>query len=167
MTDIPAGSIPVVTQSAPATKVRGYWGNVWNKLRYDPVTLFCMALIILVILSAIFAPWLSPMDPEKSSMANRLRPIGYKKYLLGTDEQGRDMLSRLLWGGRVSLMMGIVPVLFATTIGGAIGNQMLTLTVVLIPPICRVAETATSQVRTLDFVDAARASGASTVSILF
>lgn len=210
MTDIPAGSVPVTaTQVAPATKVRGYWGNVWNKLRYDPVTLFCMALILIIILSAIFAPWLAPMDPEKSSMANRLRPIGYKKFLLGTDEQGRDMLSRLLWGGRVSLMMGIVPVFFATLVGGAfgviagyyggkvnmvimrtmdiffafpsvllavaiagslgggIGNQMFTLTVVLIPPLCRVAETATSQVRSLDFVDAARASGAPTHSILF
>lgn len=212
MTDIPAGAIPVptpATQGAPASKVRSYWGSVWNRLRYDPVTLFFLAVIILIVLSAIFAPWLAPMDPEKSSMANRLRPIGYKKYLLGTDEQGRDMLSRLLWGGRISLMMGILPVLFATLIGGAFGvvagyyggkvnmvimrtmdiffafpsvllavaiagslgggifNQMLTLTVVLIPPICRVAETATSQVRSLDFVDAARASGASTISILF
>ena len=209
MTDIPAGSLPVVkSQTAPSSKVRGYWGSVWNRLRYDYVTLFCIALIILIVLLAVFAPWLSPMDPEKSSMANRLRPIGYKKYLLGSDEQGRDMVSRLLWGGRVSLLMGIVPVIFATLIGGAfgvvagyyggkvnmvimrtmdvffafpsvllavaisgslgggIGNQMLTLTVVLIPPLCRVAETATSQVRSLDFVDAARASGASTFSIL-
>ena len=79
------------------------------------MTLFFLAVIILIVLSAIFAPWLAPMDPEKSSMANRLRPIGYKKYLLGTDEQGRDMLSRLLWGGRISLLMGILPVIFATT----------------------------------------------------
>jgi peptide/nickel transport system permease protein len=211
MTDIAADQIKVApaTQEAPATKVRSYWGSVWNRLRYDPITLFCLALIILIILAAIFAPWLSPMDPDKASMANRLRPIGYKKYLLGTDEQGRDMLSRMLWGGRVSLSMGILPVLFATLIGGGFGvvagyyggkvnmvimrtmdiffafpsvllavaiagslgggiaNQMLTLTVVLIPPICRVAETATSQVRSLDFVDAARASGAKTRSILF
>jgi peptide/nickel transport system permease protein len=210
MTDIPADSLHVdKAQSAPSSKVRGYWGSVWNRLRYDYVTLFCIALIALIVLAALFAPWLAPMDPDKSSMANRLRPIGYKKYLLGTDEQGRDMLSRLLWGGRNSLLMGIVPVIFATTIGGAFGviagyyggkvnmvimrtmdvffafpsvllavaiagslgggifNQMLTLTVVLIPPICRVAETATSQVRSLDFVDAARASGASTISILF
>ena len=209
MTDIPANGLTVdKSQSAPATKVRGYWGSVWNRLRYDYVTLFCLALIILIVLLAVFAPWLSPMDPDKSSMANRLRPIGYKKYLLGTDEQGRDMLSRLLWGGRTSLMMGIVPVVFATLIGGGfgvvagyfggkvnmvimrtmdiffafpsvllavaiagslgggIGNQMFTLTVVLIPPICRVAETATSQVRALDFVDAARASGAPTISSL-
>ena len=209
MTDIPAGSLPVdKSQSAPSTKVRGYWGSVWNRLRYDYVTLFCMALIAAIVLAAIFAPWLSPMDPEKSSMANRLRPIGHAKFGLGTDEQGRDMISRLLYGGRVSLMMGIVPVVFATLIGGAfgiiagyyggkvnmvimrtmdvffafpsvllavaiagslgggIGNQMITLTVVLIPPLCRVAETATAQVRSLDFVDAARASGASTYSII-
>lgn len=210
MTDIPAGSISVdKAQSAPASRVRGYWGSVWNRLRYDYVTLFCLALIAVIVLLAVFAPWLAPLDPNKSSMANRLRPIGYKQFLLGTDEQGRDMLSRLLWGGRTSLLMGIAPVFFATLIGGAFGvvagyfggkvnmvimrtmdvffafpsvllavaiagslgggifNQMLTLTVVLIPPLCRVAETATSQVRSLDFVDAARASGASTISILF
>jgi len=210
MTDIAADEIKLAAaQEAPATRVRSYWGSVWNRLRYDPITLFCMALIILIILGAIFAPWLSPMDPDKASMANRLRPIFYKKYFLGSDEQGRDMLSRMLWGGRVSLSMGILPVLFATlvgsafgvtagyyggkvnmaimrtmdiffafpsvllavaiagSLGGGIGNQMLTLTVVLIPPLCRVAETATSQVRSLDFVDAARASGASTISILF
>lgn len=196
-------------QAAPVTKVRGYWGNVWQRLRYDYVTLFCIALIVLIVLSAVSAPWISPMDPEKSSMAHRLKPIGTGPYLLGTDEQGRDMLSRMLWGGRVSLMMGILPVVFATVIGGLFGivagyygskvnmvimrvmdvffafpsvllavaisgslgggitNQMLTLTVVLIPPLCRVAETATSQVSSMDFVDAARASGASTASILF
>jgi peptide/nickel transport system permease protein len=193
---------------APVLKVRGYWGTVWQRLRYDYVTLFCMALIAAIVLAALLAPWISPFDPDKSSIANRLRPIGHAKYLLGTDEQGRDMLSRLLWGGRVSLMMGIVPVILSTIVGGLFGvvagyyggkvnmvimrtmdvffafpsvllaiaisgslgggitNQMLTLTVVLVPPLCRVAETATSQVRSMDFVDAARASGASTLSII-
>jgi len=209
MTDIPAGGVAVDNKRPVALpKVRGYWGTVWNRLRYDYVTLFCLGLIIVILLSAIFAPWLAPMDPDKSSMANRLRAIGHERFPLGTDEQGRDMLSRLLWGGRMSLMMGMVPVFFATLIGGAfgvvagyyggkvnmvimrtmdvffafpsvllavaiagslgggLGNQLFTLTVVLIPPICRVAETATTQVRNLDFVDAARASGASTISIL-
>jgi peptide/nickel transport system permease protein len=194
---------------AATVRVRSYWGSVWQRLRYDYVTLFCLALIILIVLSAVFAPWLSPMDPYKSSMAHRLKPIGYRNYLLGTDEQGRDILSRMLYGGRVSLTMGILPVALATIIGGLFGvvagyfggkinmvimrtmdvffafpsvllavaisgslgggitNQLLTLTVVLIPPLCRVAETATSQVRTMDFVDAARSTGASTISILF
>jgi peptide/nickel transport system permease protein len=196
-------------ESAPQQRVRGYWGSVWQRLRYDYVTLFFLALIVLIVASAILAPHLAPFDPNKSSMANRLKPIMYKHFILGTDEQGRDMLSRLLWGGRVSLLMGIMPVALATIIGGFFGviagyvggrvnmaimrtmdvffafpsvllavaisgslgggitNQLITLTIVLVPPLCRVAETATSQVRSMDFVDAARASGASTLSILF
>ena len=94
---------------------------VWQRLRYDYVTLFCLALIFLIVASAIFAPELAPMDPYKSSMAHRLKPIGFRGYLLGTDEQGRDMLSRLLYGGRVSLSMGILPVMLATAIGGLFG----------------------------------------------
>jgi peptide/nickel transport system permease protein len=196
-------------EAAPRQRVRGYWGSVWHRLRYDYVTLFFLALIILIVAAAIFAPYLAPFDPNKSSMVNRLKPLMYRNFILGTDEQGRDMLSRLLHGGRVSLLMGILPVALATVIGGLFGviagyagghlnmiimrtmdvffafpsvllavaisgslgggisNQMISLTVVLIPPLCRVAETATSQVRLMDFVDAARASGASTVSILF
>jgi peptide/nickel transport system permease protein len=149
------------------------------------------------------------MDPYKSSMAHRLRPILSPGHILGTDEQGRDMLSRLIYGGRVSLTMGMLPVALATivgglfgviagylggaanmvimrgmdvffafpsvllavaisgSLGGGVGNQLITLTIILIPPLCRVAETATSQVRGLDFVDAARSTNASTASILF
>jgi peptide/nickel transport system permease protein len=138
----------------------------------------------------------------------RLKPIGFRNFLLGTDELGRDMLSRLIYGGRMSLLMGLVPVVVATFIGGTLGviagflggpvnmlimrivdifyafpsvllavaisgtmgggmsNGLLALTLVFIPPLCRVAETATTQVRNLDFVEAARASGAPTWSII-
>jgi peptide/nickel transport system permease protein len=192
----------------PQPRVRGYWGSVWQRLRYDHVTLFFLALIALIVAAAVLAPYLAPFDPNKSSMAYRLKPVMYRNFLLGTDEQGRDMLSRLLYGGRISLLMGITPVALATVLGGMFGvaagyagggvnmvimrtmdvffafpsvllavaisgilgggiaNQMLSLTIVLVPPLCRVAETAASQVRTMDFVDAARASGASTLSIL-
>ena len=209
MSDIAADSLRPALRPASTVRVRGYWASVWQRLRYDYVTLFCLAIILLIVASAVFAPWLAPMDPYKSSMAHRLRPVGYRNYLLGTDEQGRDMLSRLLYGGRVSLTMGILPVILSSAVGGLFGvvagyyggkinmaimrtmdvffafpsvllaiaisgslgggitNQLLTLTVVLIPPLCRVAETATTQVRSMDFVDAARATGASTVSILF
>src|SRR5271170_6814656 len=111
MTDVAADSLSRARAGRPAAaRVRGYWGSVWQRLRYDYVTLFCLALIIAIVLSAVFAPWLSPMDPYKSSMAHRLKPIGYHNYLLGTDEQGRDILTRMLHGGRVSLTMGILPV---------------------------------------------------------
>jgi peptide/nickel transport system permease protein len=198
-----------IAAAVTAIVSRGYWGNVWQRLRYDYITLFFTALIILIVLSAIFAPLIAPFDPNMSSMAHRLKPLFYRNHLLGTDEEGRDIFSRILYGGRTSLMVGIVPVVIATVVGGLFGivagyaggklgmiimrcmdvffafpsvllavaisgslgpgiiNQLVSLTVVLIPPLCRVAETATSQIRHMEFVDAARASGASTISILF
>lgn len=195
-------------EEAPATKVRGYWQNVGYRLRYDYVTLAFALVIILIVALAVFAPWIAPKDPYKTSMAFRLRPVGFRDFHLGTDELGRDILSRLIHGGRMSLLMGVVPVVFATLIGGFLGvlagfiggklnmaimrtmdvfyafpsillavaisgamgggmmNGMVALTLVFIPPLCRIAETATTQVRGLDFVEAARASGGSTRSII-
>src|SRR6266481_8781177 len=172
-------------QAAPATRVRGYWQSVFYRLRHDPVTLVFAALVLLIVLAALFAPLIAPFDPYKESIVGRLKPVGWRGHLLGTDELGRDMLSRLLYGGRISLAMGVVPVLIATLIGGMLGvvggfvggrtntaimrtmdvfyafpsvllavaiagamgggmaNGMMALTLVFIPPMCRVAETAT------------------------
>lgn len=210
MTDIAAHSEPLDTiaeQAPPATKVRGYWESVLNRLRYDPVTLVFGAIVLLIVLAAIFAPLIAPFDPYAESIIGRLKPFGWHGHLLGTDELGRDMLSRILFGGRVSLLMGVAPVMIAALIGGmlgvfggfvggrantaimrtidvfyafpsvllavaiagamgGIGNGMLALTLVFIPPMCRVAETATTQIRSLDFIEAARASGAKTITII-
>jgi peptide/nickel transport system permease protein len=100
-------------QAPPAARVRGYWQSVGYRLRHDPLTLAFATVVILVVLAAIFAPLLAPFDPYKESIVGRLKPFGWRGHLLGTDELGRDMLSRLLFGGRVSLMMGVVPVLTA------------------------------------------------------
>src|ERR1700724_4695978 len=108
-------------QALPATRVRGYWRSVFYRLRHDPVTLVFAALVLLIVLAAIFAPLLAPFDPYKESIAGRLKPPGWRGHLLGTDELGRDMLARLLYGGRASLLMGIVPVLVASLIGGMLG----------------------------------------------
>jgi peptide/nickel transport system permease protein len=195
-------------QALPTTRVRGYWQSVFYRLRHDPVTVVFGAVVLLIILAAVFAPLLAPSDPYKESIVGRLKPFGWRDHPLGTDELGRDMLSRLLFGGRVSLLMGIVPVLIASLVGGMLGviggfvggrtntaimrtmdvfyafpsvllavaiagamgggmgNGMLALTLVFIPPMCRVAETATTQVRALDFIEAARASGAKTMTII-
>jgi peptide/nickel transport system permease protein len=209
MTDFTTATrILAAEEQAPATKVRGYWQNVGYRLRYDYVTLAFPLVIVLIVALAVFAPWIAPKDPYKTSMAFRLKPVGFRDFLLGTDELGRDILSRLIHGGRMSLLMGVVPVVFATLIGGFLGvlagfiggklnmaimrtmdvfyafpsillavaisgamgggmmNGMVALTLVFIPPLCRIAETATTQVRGLDFVEAARASGGSTRSII-
>src|ERR1700731_3592818 len=108
-------------QAAPATRVRGYWQSVFYRLRHDPVTLVFAALVLLIVLAAIFAPLLAPFDPYKESIVGRLKPFGWRSHLLGTDELGRDLLTRLLYGGRISLLMGVVPVLIATVVGGTLG----------------------------------------------
>jgi peptide/nickel transport system permease protein len=198
----------MAAREAASLKVRGYWRTVGYRLRYDYVTLFFACIIAIIVLAAIAAPLLAPFDPLKTSMAYRLKPMGFRNFLLGTDELGRDMLSRLIYGGRMSLLMGLTPVVVATMLGGSLGvvagflggganmlimrtvdifyafpsvllavaisgtmgggmsNGLIALTLVFIPPLCRIAETATTQVRNLDFVEAARASGAPTYSII-
>src|SRR5262245_27928096 len=88
---------------AVVDKARGYWATVGRRLLRDPVSVVCASLLILIALAAIFAPWLGLADPYQGSMIRRLRPIGTPNYPLGTDELGRDMLTRLIYGGRLSL----------------------------------------------------------------
>ncbi|MBP0652217.1 ABC transporter permease, partial [Mycobacterium tuberculosis] len=76
----------------------------------DPVAMAALAVVIAIVLIAVFAPYLAPQDPTKGSMIRRLKPLGTPGYPLGTDELGRDMLSRLIWGARLSLVMGVTSV---------------------------------------------------------
>jgi len=59
-------------------------------------------VVLLIVAAALFAPWIAPADPFKASMLKRLLPVGSEGYLLGTDELGRDMLTRLKYGARLS-----------------------------------------------------------------
>lgn len=186
----------------------GYWSNVWNRFRREKIALAAGLVIILIVLMAIFAPYVAPKDPTFGTLLRRLRPIGTPGFPLGSDELGRDMLSRLIHGARLSLFMGVVPVFIAFFIGSTIGisagyiggrfnmvvmriidvfyafpsvllaialsgalgagiaNGLLSLIVVFIPPIARIAESVTTGVRKLDYVEAARASGADSFTIV-
>lgn len=190
-----------------ATSRRSYWITVWYQLLRDPMALFISFIILLIVSAAVFAPWLAA-DPYKASMLNRLLPIGSEGHLLGTDELGRDMISRLMYGGRISLLMGVIPVLAAFAIGTSIGlfagyvggkvnmsimrvldvfyafpsvllavaisgalgpgmsNSLIALTLIFVPQVVRVAESVTTQVRKLDYIEAARMSGAGAFSII-
>ncbi len=199
---------PAPFETPAAIVSRGYWATVWLRVKRDKTTMVCALILLALVLMALFAPWIAPKDPMASSMMKRLAAIGSEGYLLGSDELGRDMLSRLIHGGRLSLFIGIAPVLNAFLIGtflgvmagflggttntaimrtidvffafpsvllaiaisGALGagifNSIVSLTIVFIPPITRVAESVTTQVRNLDFVEAARASGAGALTII-
>src|SRR4051794_8886840 len=90
----------IALQAAPASKARGYWATVGRRIRRDKVSMVCAFILIAIFLSALCAPWLGLADPYQGSMIRRLRHIGTPNYPLGTDELGRDMLARLIYGGR-------------------------------------------------------------------
>ena len=100
---------------------RGYWAGVSRRLARDPVAMAAGVVILAILLAAIFAPWIAPADPYRGSMLRRLKPVGDALFPLGSDELGRDMLTRLIYGGRLSLFMGVVPVVLAFAAGSSIG----------------------------------------------
>lgn len=91
----PALQVPAKTKSS------GYWATVGRRLLRDKLSVLCAVILLTILLAALFAPWLGLADPYQGSMIRRLRPIGTPNYLLGTDELGRDMLARLVYGGRL------------------------------------------------------------------
>jgi peptide/nickel transport system permease protein len=203
VTDI--GNAPLL----PARRIGGgYWAGVGRRLLRDKVAILAALVILVIVLAAILAPFVAPADPYRGSMLRRLRPVGDALYRLGSDELGRDMLTRLIYGGRLSLLMGLTPVVIAflagSTIGilagfvggwlntaimrtvdvffafpsvllaialsGALGagilNAIVSLTVVFTPQVTRIAEAVTTQIRTRDYVEAARISGAGPLAII-
>jgi peptide/nickel transport system permease protein len=96
------------------------WKRALGKARSNPTTLVGALICLLILAGAVFAPWISPYDPADQDIINRLQPPG-EDYLLGTDQFGRDILSRLLWGARISLSVSLSAILAAMVIGGAIG----------------------------------------------
>ena len=88
--------------------------------------LVATAVLLLIVATAVFAPWIAPHDPLAVNIRHRLAPPawiegGTVAHLLGTDQVGRDLLSRMIYGGRVSLVVGITAVLMAATIGVLLG----------------------------------------------
>jgi peptide/nickel transport system permease protein len=204
------GAIPTDSEidGAPAVQVRGYWQSVLHRLRYDWMTIAFGLVVLAIVIVAIAAPLIAPFDPYQQSIVGRLKPFGWRGHPWGTDELGRDMMSRLIYGGRISLVMGLAPVLIATVVGGILGviggfagrvantaimrtmdvfyafpsillavaisgamgggmiNGIISLSLVFTPAMCRVAETATAQVKNLDYIEAARASGAGMLTIV-
>ena len=203
---------PATATAAPAVALfersPGYWRTVGTRLVRDKVAIGAGIVVCALLLMAVLGSLLAPQDPYASSMLSRLKPMGTAGHPLGTDELGRDMLSRLIVGARLSLFMGITPVVCAFVLGSLIGivagyaggllnsaimrtvdvfyafpsvllaialsgalgagitNSLISLTVVFIPPIARVAESVTTQIRSRDFVEAARASGAGAFTIV-
>ncbi|MDB5368870.1 MAG: transporter permease [Roseomonas sp.] len=121
MSDITTANIAALGQIAPAQANQGYWTAVWRRLRRDPVTIIVTLILLAIILISVFAPLVTSYDPYAGSVLRRLKPIGTPGHWLGTDETGRDLWTRLAYGGRLSLLAGVAPVIVALIIGGMLG----------------------------------------------
>ena len=94
--------------------------------RGEGFPLIPVLILLLIAFVAIFANFLAPHDPQIGSLARRFRPPAWQQggsmeYLLGTDHVGRDVLSRLIFGARVSMIVGLAAVLVAGSIGTVLG----------------------------------------------
>jgi ABC-type dipeptide/oligopeptide/nickel transport system permease subunit len=178
-------------------------------LKKDKLALMSSLVMILVVLATIFAPWLAPDGYNVADPGLRLAPPLTQGHVLGMDGQGRDILVRILYGGRISLPIAAAPVvvsgiiglfigllagysygalnqiimrvmdvffafpmvLLAIAIAGIMGpgmmNVMLSIAIVLVPYVARVAFSATMVIRDTEFVEAARAAGAGRLRVMF
>lgn len=108
-------------QLTPLAKPQSQLGLVWRGLRRDVFALIGGAIVLFTIFLALAAPIIAPADPLKQNSKVRLSPIGTEGHPLGTDGNGRDMLSRLIYGSRTTLLIATVPVLVAAVVGLIMG----------------------------------------------
>ena len=99
---------------------RGYYQESWRVLKKNPVAIGCLVIVILLTLVAIFAPVIAPYDPNAIDMPSKLK-APCPEHLFGCDEMGRDILSRCIYGCRISLSVGLVSQLIALVIGYFMG----------------------------------------------
>lgn len=102
-------------------KPASYWSDAWRKLRGNAVGVTGMVILVLLILIAVLAPVIAPCDPNEMNLRNAFQPPGTPGHLLGTDELGRDTLSRVIYGSRISLSVGLIVVVISGSIGVVLG----------------------------------------------
>jgi len=94
--------------------------SLWTAIRRNPTIAFGATLLVALIVMAVFAPFIAPNDPLKLSPVNRLRPPS-ERWWFGTDQFGRDVFSRTIYGARVSLIVGLSVAAFSSVLGLALG----------------------------------------------
>lgn len=108
------------TPSSPSQALWGRRYRIWLNLKSNPLAMIGLFIIAVFVFIAIFAPWLAPYDPGVQNLGNRLAAPSAQHWF-GTDELGRDIFSRILYGGRVTLGMVIAVVILVAPLGLIIG----------------------------------------------
>mgnify|MGYP000913274431 FL=1 len=109
----------------PTSRRQARWAaayKVWLTLKSNHMAMAGLAIIVALIGLAIFAPLIAPHDPFVQDLGNRLQPLGSEGHLLGTDSLGRDILSRLIWGARITLYIVALVALIAPIAGLLVGT---------------------------------------------
>lgn len=101
-------------------KKRSQWAEVWRRLKKNKLAMVGLTIIILIILTAIFAEYIAPYSYRTQNL-DKINVKPNREHILGTDDLGRDILSRIIFGARVSLMVGVVAISFSTIVGGSLG----------------------------------------------
>jgi peptide/nickel transport system permease protein len=109
-----------MTDAATWPKARGPWSDAWRRLRRNTGATVGGVVFLLIVAAAAAAPWLAPHDPVRLNVAESLEPPG-PRHWLGTDQFGRDVLSRIVYGARVSVATGLVAVTISVVAGSVLG----------------------------------------------
>jgi oligopeptide transport system permease protein len=99
---------------------RGQWRDAWRRLSRNPLAMVGLAAVVLLLVIAVLAPLLAPFDPTQQNYGEISHPPG-GAHPFGTDQLGRDLLSRIIWGARISIAIGIFTQLIVLAIGLPIG----------------------------------------------
>ena len=125
----PPSTAAPAAPAAPGALARFLDGDVWFSFKSSPMAIVAAVIAVLCVFTSLFAPWVSPHNPFDLATLNlsdaRLPPAwqdgGNSDYLLGTDDQGRDILSALFYGARISLFVGLASVLVSMAVGVGLG----------------------------------------------
>jgi oligopeptide transport system permease protein len=118
MSEVIAARLPVAV--GPVSAGKGFWQQAWERLRLNRAAMVSLVVVVALVLLALFAPAITPHDYAKGNLLHATEGPS-PQYLLGTDEQGRDILSRLIFGARVSLSVAFASQLVILLVGVPIG----------------------------------------------
>lgn len=131
MTESVVSLSTIEQQMASAVRQRTFWQDVWLRLRRDRFALLGGVIVLLFAFVTIAAPWLAPHNPSfqyREGLSDMGQPLpNSAKFLLGTDNLGRDLLSRLIWGARISFVIGVLSNVLSVAVAvgvGALGGYL-------------------------------------------
>ncbi len=206
-TQVQAGAVDQSPELEDLKKRSQFW-DIWRRLRRNKLAMLGLIIVLILVLSAVFANFIAPYDYAQQDLTN-MKAWPSREHLLGTDDYGRDILSRIIYGGRVSLLVAILSIVFGLVVGGILGisagyfggvydgtvmrimdiimaipgfllavcisaalgsgvlNTAIAIGIGCVPGYARLLRALVLSIREQEYVEAARATGASDLRIMF